>query len=70
MSKRKTASSPEPVAPASSDNKMSPNEPQEKEGFDDEGVRAWYKRLAQEYLDNEPIVPDCGGGVSGDLYDL
>lgn len=33
-------------------------------------VRALYSRLAKEYEETEPIVPDHGGGVPGDLYDL
>jgi hypothetical protein len=37
--------------------------------WDDAGVRAMYARLAAAH-NAEPTVPDLGGGVSGDLYDL
>ncbi|MGD0863755.1 MAG: hypothetical protein ABSA21_13540 [Candidatus Limnocylindrales bacterium] len=33
------------------------------------GVRAMYGRLAAAH-DAEPTVPDLGGGVPGDLYQL
>jgi hypothetical protein len=68
MSKQKPASRQEPIP---SEPESSPlEEVQSEVAFDDEGVRAMYKRLAQDYRDHEPIVPDCGGGVPGDLYDL
>ena len=35
----------------------------------EEGLRAMYARLAREYL-TEPAVPDAGGGVPGDRYEL
>ena len=70
MAKQKPTAPPEPLIPDGGEENSLTNENQAKEGFNDEGVRAWYKRLAQEYRDNEPIVPDCGGGVSGDLYEL
>jgi len=75
MTKRKPAALPEPVAPAAGDDKGLPDKSQEKVGFekvgfDEEAIRAWYKWLAQKYLEHEPVVPDCGGGAPGDLYDL
>ena len=36
---------------------------------EDAGVRAMYARLARDY-EAEPTVPDLGGGVPGDLYQL
>lgn len=30
-------------------------------------VRRMYKRLAAEYQEQHPAVPDCRGGVPGDL---
>ena len=36
----------------------------------DVGARAYIARLAREHKAEEPTVPDRGGGVPGDLYEL
>jgi hypothetical protein len=69
MSKRKPVAPAESVTPEPGDKNSPLDEAENKEGFDDEGVRAMYKRLARAY-EAEPTVPDCGGGVPGDLYEL
>jgi hypothetical protein len=38
--------------------------------LDESPVRAMYRRLAREYEETEPTVPDRRGGVKGDLYDF